>query len=49
MVTDVHRFHSIATIPLVAGCVDGTLIKIEAPLVNEPVFVDKHGNHSIKI
>lgn len=47
MVTVVQRFHSTASIPLVVGCVDGTLIKIDAPLTNEPVFVDRHGNHCV--
>lgn len=47
MVTVVQCFHNIASIPLVVGCVDGTLIKIDAPLINEPAFVDRHGNHSV--
>ncbi|KAJ8887048.1 hypothetical protein PR048_013263 [Dryococelus australis] len=29
------------------GCVDGTLVKIDAPTENEPAFVDRNGNHSI--
>ncbi|CAI6355524.1 unnamed protein product [Macrosiphum euphorbiae] len=47
LVTVVPHFHSIASIPLVVGCVDGTVIKIDAPSINEPVFVDRHGNHSV--
>ena len=26
---------------------DGTLIKIDAPIDNEPDFVDRHGNNSV--
>jgi nuclease HARBI1 len=33
--------------PLVCGCVDGTLINIDAPHENEASFVDRHGNHSL--
>jgi hypothetical protein len=33
--------------PLVCGCVDGTLINIDAPHQNEAAFVDRKGNHSI--
>ena len=43
----VERFHMIAGFPQVIGCVDGTLIKIDAPTQNEPNYVDRHGNHSL--
>jgi len=33
--------------PSVCGCVDGTLINIDAPHYNEDQFVDRDGNHSI--
>lgn len=33
--------------PFIAGCVDGTLIPIDAPTNDEPAFVDRFGNHSI--
>ncbi|CAG7716527.1 unnamed protein product, partial [Allacma fusca] len=33
--------------PCVAGCVDGTLINIDAPTVHEESYVDRYGNHSI--
>ncbi len=33
--------------PCVGGCIDGTLIKIKAPSINEPQFVDRWGDHSI--
>jgi len=32
---------------MVAGCVDGTLIEMDAPRINEAAFVDRYGNHSI--
>lgn len=40
MISVVQEFHNIVSIPLVIGCVDGTLIKIDAPSINEPAFVD---------
>jgi hypothetical protein len=40
-------FFRIAGFPSVAGCVDGTMIKIDAPTDNEEQFVDRHGNHSL--
>jgi hypothetical protein len=40
-------FFRIAGFPPVAGCVDGTMIKVDAPTVNEEQFVDRHGNHSL--
>ncbi|XP_063226892.1 putative nuclease HARBI1 isoform X1 [Bacillus rossius redtenbacheri] len=42
-------FMSVANIPRVAGVVDGSLIKIDAPHDNEVSFVDRNGNHSINI
>lgn len=48
--------HGIATqfllkggFPSVCGCVDGTLINIDAPSVHEEVYVDRHGNHSLNV
>ncbi len=35
--------------PSVYGLVDGTLINIDAPVQNEQVFVDRHGNHSLNV
>lgn len=43
----VQRFHAIANMPQVCGCIDGTLINIDAPIAHENNFVDRHGNHSI--
>lgn len=43
----VHNFHAIAGMPLVCGCIDGTLINIDAPHVDEPAYVERHGKHSI--
>ena len=42
-----RRFFAEAGMPSVAGCIDGTLVKILAPTENEPQFVDRHGDHSI--
>jgi len=33
--------------PFVCGCLDGTLINIDAPVQDEAAYVDRHGNHSI--
>lgn len=35
--------------PSVAGCIDGALISIDAPNLNEEQFIDRHGNHSINL
>ncbi|KAL7637440.1 UNVERIFIED_CONTAM: hypothetical protein RMT77_012168 [Armadillidium vulgare] len=43
----IQQFHAIAGFPHVCGVVDGILIKIDAPVHNEPAFVDRHQNHSI--
>ncbi|XP_035711322.1 putative nuclease HARBI1 [Folsomia candida] len=42
-----QEFLRIGGFPSVAGCVDGTLIKIDSPNINEEQFVDRHGNHSL--
>ncbi|KAJ8894227.1 hypothetical protein PR048_006839 [Dryococelus australis] len=41
------QFYNIAGMPHVIGCVDGTLINIDAPKDNEGQHVDRHGNHSL--
>lgn len=41
------EFADIADFPRVTGAIDGTLIPIRAPRMNESDFVDRHGNHSI--
>lgn len=40
-------FHRLAGFPRVVGVVDGTLIPMDAPHLNEAAYVDRHGNHSI--
>jgi len=35
--------------PSVCGCVDGTLIKLDAPIANEEQYVDRHGKHSLNV
>lgn len=43
----ISKFHSLASMPMVMGCIDGTLINIDAPLLNEEQYIDRHGQHSI--
>lgn len=43
----VQDFHAVAQMPQVYGCIDGTLVKIDAPSAHENDFVDRNGNHSI--
>jgi hypothetical protein len=45
----VRKFHDRGRMPLVCGCVDGTLIETDAPTDNEADFVDRHENHSINV
>lgn len=33
--------------PIIAGIVDGTIIRLDAPIQNEADFVDRYGDHSI--
>jgi len=33
--------------PNVCGCVDGTLVRIDSPRVDEAAYVDRYGDHSI--
>ena len=42
-----QQFFAIAGMPRVGGCIDGTLVCIKSPTVNEDNFVDCHGNHSL--
>lgn len=42
-----QQFHAISGFPEVCVAVDGTLINVDAPRINEPVYVDWHGKHSI--
>lgn len=41
------RFMAVAGFPRVAGIIDGTLIPIDAPIINEAVYVDRKGGHSL--
>lgn len=43
----VRQFFQIGGMPMVCGCIDGTLVNIDAPSVHEATFVDRHGNHSV--
>jgi hypothetical protein len=42
-------FHGLAGFPNVVGAVDGTLIKIQAPPVNEAAFVCRKGFHAFNV
>lgn len=44
-----QHFMRVANFPRVAGIVDGSLIKIDAPHDDEAAFVDRNGSHSINI
>ena len=43
----IGKFYDLGRKPLVCGCVDGTLIEVDAPSDNEMNLADQHGNHSI--
>ena len=42
-------FHEIAQFPNVLGAIDGTLISIKAPTVNENLYVGRKGGHTLNI
>lgn len=42
-------FHKIAGFPGVVGCVDGTMVKIKAPYVNEADYICRKGYHALNI
>lgn len=44
-----EKFLMMGGFPSVCGCVDGTLIKIDAPTSHEDGYVDRHGNHSLNV
>jgi hypothetical protein len=44
-----RAFHHMAEFPNVVGAVDGTLIKIQAPSVDEPTFVCRKGYHAFNV
>ncbi|XP_021958890.1 putative nuclease HARBI1 [Folsomia candida] len=43
------EFLRIGGFPSVCGCIDGSLIKIDSPPVNEEQYVDRNGNHSLNL
>jgi len=43
------KFFSKAGFPNVIGCIDGTHIKIQAPVVNEHEYVNRKNQHSINV
>ncbi|XP_056023137.1 putative nuclease HARBI1 [Ostrea edulis] len=44
-----RKFHNIAGFPGVLGCVDGTFIRIQTPVENEPDYVNRKGYHSLNV
>jgi len=44
-----EAFYDVAGFPYVVGCVDGSHIRIQAPSVDEPAFVNRKGFHSINM
>lgn len=44
-----RKFYQKGGFPSVCGCVDGTLIPIDAPNEHEENYVDRHGNHSLNV
>ena len=42
-------FYAMASFPNVIGCVDGTHVKVQAPVVNEHEYVNRSGKHSINV
>lgn len=42
-----NEFYVERGMPSCFGCVDGSYFKIKAPSVNEPDFVNRHGDHSL--
>lgn len=42
-----RKFYEVGGMPAIAGCIDGTHVKIEAPNENEHQFVNRNGYHSI--
>lgn len=43
------KFHRISGFPRVIGAIDGTHIPIKAPYVNEHIYVNRKGYHSINV
>ena len=42
-----REFYDLARIPNVIGCIDGTLIPIQRPNMNEDIYVSRKGYHAI--
>ena len=43
------RFFQKAGFPSVIGCIDGTHVRIQAPVVNEHEYVNRKNQHSINV
>jgi hypothetical protein len=44
-----RQFYSIASIPRVIGIIDGTLIPVASPVVNEPLYICRKGYPAINV
>ncbi|XP_050340600.1 putative nuclease HARBI1 [Bactrocera neohumeralis] len=44
-----EKFFLMGGFPSVCGCVDGTIIKIDAPPLQEERYADRHRNHSLNV
>lgn len=44
-----QQFFNIAGFPHVKGIIDGTLVRIDAPQIDEPVYVGRDSTHSINV
>jgi hypothetical protein len=44
-----REFYDLGRMTLVCGCVDETVIEVDAASDNETNLVDRHGNHSISV
>lgn len=44
-----HGFFEMAGFPNVIGCIDGTHVRIQAPSVDEPAYVNRKGYHSVNV
>ncbi|KAF2891217.1 hypothetical protein ILUMI_14956 [Ignelater luminosus] len=44
-----QQFMAVAGFPRVSGCIDGSLILIDNPKLNEKAYVNRNGDHSINV
>ncbi|KAF2889815.1 hypothetical protein ILUMI_16358, partial [Ignelater luminosus] len=44
-----QQFMTVAGFPRIAGCIDGSLILIDSPKLNEKAYVDRNEDHSLNV